>query len=151
MSLFMGWGVSWVKGRWSPEPTPSHSRLCSVWSAPDFTGPDPKAQLHFQDLSSPLAYICPGGWPANLFFQGCLETAVKREGDARPQSPSPPHSSTELWWVQDFSIWGIPWWASGQDCTLPLQGAWVQSLVREHRFCKPCGTAKRNKFNLFFF
>ena len=28
-------------------------------------------------------------------------------------------------------LWGLPWWFSGQDCTLPMQGVWVQSLVRE--------------------
>ena len=27
--------------------------------------------------------------------------------------------------------WGLTWWSSGQDSTLPRQGAWVQSLVRE--------------------
>ena len=24
---------------------------------------------------------------------------------------------------------GLPWWSSGLDSTLPIQGAWVQSLV----------------------
>ena len=27
--------------------------------------------------------------------------------------------------------WGLPWWRSGWDSTLPMPGAWVQSLVRE--------------------
>ena len=26
---------------------------------------------------------------------------------------------------------GLPWWSSGQDKKLPMQGAWVQSLIRE--------------------
>ena len=26
---------------------------------------------------------------------------------------------------------GLPWWNSGQDSELPVQGAWVQSLVRK--------------------
>ena len=26
---------------------------------------------------------------------------------------------------------GLPWWVSGQDSMLPIQGAQVQSLVRE--------------------
>ena len=26
---------------------------------------------------------------------------------------------------------GLPWWSSGQDYVLPMQGAWVQSLVGE--------------------
>ena len=26
---------------------------------------------------------------------------------------------------------GIPWWSSDLDSMLPLQGTWVQSLVRE--------------------
>ena len=28
-------------------------------------------------------------------------------------------------------IEGLPWWASGQECMLPMQGAGVQSLVLE--------------------
>ena len=30
---------------------------------------------------------------------------------------------------------GLPWWSSGQDSALPMQGTWVQSLVRELRSC----------------
>ena len=26
---------------------------------------------------------------------------------------------------------GIPWWSTGWDSVLPMQGTWVQSLVRE--------------------
>ena len=26
---------------------------------------------------------------------------------------------------------GLPWWSSVQDFTIPMQGAWVPSLVRE--------------------
>ena len=26
---------------------------------------------------------------------------------------------------------GLPWWSSGWDSELPMQGAWVRSLVRE--------------------
>ena len=28
---------------------------------------------------------------------------------------------------------GFPWWFSGEDSVLPLQGGWVQYLVRELR------------------
>ena len=35
-------------------------------------------------------------------------------------------------------LWGITWWSGGQGSALPLQGAWVQSLVRELRSCTPC-------------
>ena len=38
---------------------------------------------------------------------------------------------------------GIPWQSSGYDSMLPLQGAQVQSLVRELRACKPCGQKKK--------
>ena len=31
------------------------------------------------------------------------------------------------------SVWGFPWWSSGYDSVLPMQEAWVQSLVREQR------------------
>ena len=27
--------------------------------------------------------------------------------------------------------WGLPWWSSGYGFMLPVQGTWVQSLVRE--------------------
>ena len=42
---------------------------------------------------------------------------------------------------------GLPWWSSGKDSTLPLQGAWVQSLVGELRSRKPCGAAKNKQTN----
>ena len=28
-------------------------------------------------------------------------------------------------------VWELLWWHSGWDSTLPMQGAWVRSLVRE--------------------
>ena len=40
---------------------------------------------------------------------------------------------------------GLPWWSSGYDSALPLQGAWVRSLVGEIRSCIPCGVAKGKK------
>ena len=30
-------------------------------------------------------------------------------------------------------VGGLPWWSSGKDYTLPMQGTWVQSPVRELR------------------
>ena len=35
--------------------------------------------------------------------------------------------------------------AQGLGLQLPLQGAWVQSLVGELRSHMPCGVAKKNK------
>ena len=35
------------------------------------------------------------------------------------------------------------WQSSGQDSTFPMQGVWVQSLVRELRFPMPCNMAKK--------
>ena len=32
---------------------------------------------------------------------------------------------------------GLPWWSSDQDSELPLQGAWVRSLVRDLRSHMP--------------
>lgn len=42
---------------------------------------------------------------------------------------------------------GLPWWSSGQDCELPLQGALVHSQVRELRPHMPHGVAKNSKNN----
>ena len=39
----------------------------------------------------------------------------------------------------------IPWWSSGQDSVLPLQGTWVQSLVRELRSYTARSMAKKNE------
>ena len=33
--------------------------------------------------------------------------------------------------VIETVVTGTPWWSSGYDSTLPVQGAWVGSLVRE--------------------
>ena len=40
---------------------------------------------------------------------------------------------------------GLPWCSSGEDATLPLQGAQVRSLVRELRSCMPRGETKKKK------
>ena len=39
----------------------------------------------------------------------------------------------------------IPWRFRGYDSVLSLQQALVQSLVKELRFCKLCGVAKKEK------
>ena len=50
------------------------------------------------------------------------------------------------WAKQKFKPWEPPWWSS--DKTLfPLQGAWVQSLVRELRSHMLCNVPK-NKYKL---
>ena len=41
-------------------------------------------------------------------------------------------------------VLGIPWWSSGLDSVLPLQGAWVLSLVRKLRSHKMRGTKKKS-------
>ena len=40
---------------------------------------------------------------------------------------------------------GLPWWSSGWDSMIPLQGAWVWSLVGELRSHMLCGVAKKKK------
>ena len=40
--------------------------------------------------------------------------------------------------------WELPWWASGKKSLLPLQGAQIQSLVREQR-SPPCHMAWTKK------
>jgi len=40
---------------------------------------------------------------------------------------------------------GLPWWPSGKDSVLPMQGAWVRSLVEELRSHMSCGVAKKIK------
>ena len=33
--------------------------------------------------------------------------------------------------LKNVTTLGLPWWFSGEDSTFPMQGAWVQPLVRE--------------------
>ena len=45
------------------------------------------------------------------------------------------HKGNEIDWALKIRrIWGLPWWSSGWDTTLPLQGAWVRSPVGELGF-----------------
>ena len=39
----------------------------------------------------------------------------------------------------------ILWWSNAQDIMLPLQGAWVLSLVKELRSFKPHSEVKKKK------
>ena len=47
--------------------------------------------------------------------------------------------------VLKITLVGSPWRSSGQESVLPLQGAWVQSLVRELRSRMLHGMAKKKK------
>ena len=42
------------------------------------------------------------------------------------------------------TVEGLPWQSSGSDSAFPLQGPWVQSLVRELGPLMPHGIAKKN-------
>ena len=48
--------------------------------------------------------------------------------------PSHPSQQTSPSFHSELSIEGVPWQFSGYDSALPLQGAWVRSLVGELRF-----------------
>ena len=41
----------------------------------------------------------------------------------------------------------LPWWSSGWDSELPVQGVHVQCMVRELRFCKPRSKAEEKKMH----
>ena len=38
-----------------------------------------------------------------------------------------------LAWCKGVHLWGLPWWSSGWESVLPMQGTQVRSLVRETR------------------
>ena len=40
-------------------------------------------------------------------------------------------------------LWELPWQSNGSDSILPMQGAWVQSLVRELSFIRHTAQAKK--------
>ena len=40
-------------------------------------------------------------------------------------------SAQPSWSTLKYTVIGLPWWSSGKDSALPMQGAWVLSLVRE--------------------
>ena len=42
----------------------------------------------------------------------------------------------------------LSWWPSGSDSMLPMQRAWVSSLVRELRSQMPHGVTKKEKKNV---
>ena len=41
----------------------------------------------------------------------------------------------------------LPWWSSGWDSELPVQGVHVQCMIRELRFCKPHSKAEEKKMH----
>ena len=55
---------------------------------------------------------------------------------------------TEPLQVRSWRNWkaqGLPWWSSGYDAGLPMQWAWVRSLVWELRSHMPCSAAKKKE------
>ena len=47
--------------------------------------------------------------------------------------------------VKILPWWGLHWWSSGSDHTLPVQGAWVQSQVGELRPHMRCVMARTKR------
>ena len=47
--------------------------------------------------------------------------------------------------IKNTWVLGIPWWSSGLDSELPLQGVWVQPLVGELRSCMTHSTAPQQR------
>ena len=48
-------------------------------------------------------------------------------------------------WKNKILTVKLPWWPTGEDSVLPMQWAWVQSLVGELRSDMPHGMAKKKK------
>ena len=53
-----------------------------------------------------------------------------------------PRSITSRGYRNKEKQMGLPWWSSGEDSELPVQGAWVPSPVGELRSCMPHRLAK---------
>lgn len=51
--------------------------------------------------------------------------------------------------IKNTWVLGIPWWSSGLDSELPLQGVWCWFLVRELRSPRPPHGQKKKKKSYF--
>ena len=72
---------------------------------------------------------------ATWFLQWMISTRREREKE-REGKRDRERARTTWSWILKFKRFnrhqsGLPWWSSGQDSTLPMQGSQVLSLVRE--------------------
>ena len=67
--------------------------------------------------------------PTECLTNPMLEITVVREKTAGVRRLN--NLPTWLWAEFEWSRRGLPWWSSGWDSLLPMQGAWVWSLVEE--------------------
>ena len=74
---------------------------------------------------------------------GFHQFAVNLKAYMVPDSPSADRFLLKV--TLALQSWGLPWQPSGEDSTLPLQGARVRSLVRELRSLVLRGTANKKK------
>ena len=74
-----------------------------------------------------MVYVARAGWPEVL---GRPRTCEHGERSPQP-GPARSEAGKALNTVCLRPLQGLPWWSSGQDSARPVQGAWVQSLVRE--------------------
>ena len=82
-----------------------------------------------QECWSGLPFPPPGDLPDPGIELASLASPALAGGFFTPESPGKPLCCIIT--IQNARAWGRP--CSGWDSVLPLQGAWVQSLVREQR------------------
>ena len=143
--------------KWQPTPVllPGNSRGwrslvgCSPWGCEES---DSTERLHFH-----FSLSCIGEGNGNLLQCSHLEnprdggawwTAIYGVSQSRTQLKRlSSSSSNRIHLFKKHSSLGLPWQSSGSDSALPMQGEWIQSLVRELSFHMPCSTAKKKKLS----
>ena len=68
-----------------------------------------------------------------------LHKILKRQA----KQPKPLRHHHITWGPHSVTGQGLPWWSRSQESEFPMQGARVQSLVRELRSYKPHGTVNK--------
>ena len=76
-----------------------------------------------------------------------MEMRRKQRGELRGQGGDGGRGAVTVLNFKDHTHMGLPWRCSGYDSVLSMQGAQVQSLVRDLRSFMLCGAAK-NKTTL---
>ena len=154
MGLTPGLGRSLKKEKWQPTlvlPGEFHGqRSLMAMCFPGCTsGKEPACQCRRgkrHEFQSPRGGRSPGGGNGNPLQYSCLENPTDRGAWATVHGVAKSRT-----WLKRLSMqWSMGpqrirhdwatehtqyilkiWWSSGQDSVLLMQGAWVQSLVRE--------------------
>ena len=98
---------------------------------PSHTLPSPQSVLLTQGISERSSWDMQPAGSSRGASQRFLDRTLRAVSTSVRSLAFAPPALNKLFYETETDSQGLPWWCSGWDSTLPMQGAWVPSLVGE--------------------